>query len=285
MVALQRDYESAVRGAIDAGADAIVSGAGLPLALPAIQPPRRHGPHPHRLVGPRARAHLPPLGATQLPSGRRRPRGAARRRPPRVPRRPGRPRGEHPRAAPAAGQGGRARPRRLPGHRRRRHLHARGHPPLPRARRRRRADGHALPGHRGEQRHSSLQAGRAAGAAQRTSSWPTTRARPAACPSACCASRRCTSRRSPAGERRGATRATCSARTRRDATRVCPAKEDNEHSFCICNGLCSAAGYDADREEPLYTAGTTAARVDRILPVETLMAELAGLPLRVPLAV
>jgi nitronate monooxygenase len=56
----------------------------------------------------------------------------------------------------------------------------------------------------------------------------------------------------------------------------CPAKEDNEHFFCICDGLCSAAGYDADKEEPLYTAGTTAARVDRILSVGDLMAELAG---------
>ena len=56
----------------------------------------------------------------------------------------------------------------------------------------------------------------------------------------------------------------------------CPAKTDNEHSFCICNGLCSAAGYDADKEEPLYTTGTTAARVDRILSVSDLMAELAG---------
>jgi hypothetical protein len=57
----------------------------------------------------------------------------------------------------------------------------------------------------------------------------------------------------------------------------CPAKEDNEHSFCIRNGRCSAAGYDADQEEPLYTAGTSAARVDRILPVSELMAELAGM--------
>jgi len=62
---------------------------------------------------------------------------------------------------------------------------------------------------------------------------------------------------------------------RRGVTR-CPAKEDNEHSFCICNGLCSAAGYDTDKEEPLYTAGTSAARVDRILPVADLIAELAG---------
>jgi len=39
MVAVQRDYEASVRGAIDAGADAIVSGAGLPLSLPDIAPP------------------------------------------------------------------------------------------------------------------------------------------------------------------------------------------------------------------------------------------------------
>ena len=56
----------------------------------------------------------------------------------------------------------------------------------------------------------------------------------------------------------------------------CPAKDDNEHYFCICDGLCSAAGCDADSEEPLYTTGTTAARVDRILLARDLMAELAG---------
>ena len=38
MCALARDYEDSVRGALDAGADAIISGAGLPLGLPAIQP-------------------------------------------------------------------------------------------------------------------------------------------------------------------------------------------------------------------------------------------------------
>ena len=48
----------------------------------------------------------------------------------------------------------------------------------------------------------------------------------------------------------------------------CAAKDDNEHFFCICEGLFSAAGYEPGREEPLYTAGTTAARVDRILPDE-----------------
>ncbi len=56
----------------------------------------------------------------------------------------------------------------------------------------------------------------------------------------------------------------------------CPAKHDNEHSFCICNGLLRSAGYDNDGEEPLYTSGTNAWRVDRILPVRELMIELAG---------
>ena len=40
MGALVRDYNDSVKGALDAGADAIISGAGLPLTLPAIQPPR-----------------------------------------------------------------------------------------------------------------------------------------------------------------------------------------------------------------------------------------------------
>jgi nitronate monooxygenase len=57
---------------------------------------------------------------------------------------------------------------------------------------------------------------------------------------------------------------------------VCPAKESNEHHFCICNGLLSSAGYNPETEEPLYTVGTNAARVDRILSVKTLMDELAG---------
>jgi len=54
----------------------------------------------------------------------------------------------------------------------------------------------------------------------------------------------------------------------------CPAKEDNQHSFCICNGLITSAGIDNDTEEPLYTAGSNAWRVDGILPVRQLMAEL-----------
>lgn len=56
----------------------------------------------------------------------------------------------------------------------------------------------------------------------------------------------------------------------------CPAKEDNETSFCICNGLLSSAGYNPDKEEALYTVGTNAYRVDKIVPVKTLMDELTG---------
>jgi nitronate monooxygenase len=64
----------------------------------------------------------------------------------------------------------------------------------------------------------------------------------------------------------------------------CAAKDGNERCFCICEGLFSAAGYDAGKEEPLYTAGTTASRVDRILTTSDLMAELAGAPVIVPVA-
>ena len=57
---------------------------------------------------------------------------------------------------------------------------------------------------------------------------------------------------------------------------LCPAKESNEHHFCICNGLLSSAGYNPDKEEPLYTVGTNAHRIDQIVSVKSLMGELAG---------
>jgi nitronate monooxygenase len=56
----------------------------------------------------------------------------------------------------------------------------------------------------------------------------------------------------------------------------CLAKADNEVCFCICNGLLSSAGYNADQEEPLYTAGANAWRVDGIVSVKELMDELSG---------
>jgi len=57
---------------------------------------------------------------------------------------------------------------------------------------------------------------------------------------------------------------------------VCPAKVDNKDYFCICNGLLSSAGYNRQEEEPLYTVGTNASRVDRLLSVESLMDELTS---------
>lgn len=56
----------------------------------------------------------------------------------------------------------------------------------------------------------------------------------------------------------------------------CLAKEDPRSYFCICNGLLSAAGIGCREEKPLYTVGSNAARVDRIVSVAELMAELAG---------
>ncbi len=58
---------------------------------------------------------------------------------------------------------------------------------------------------------------------------------------------------------------------------VCPAKESNENHFCICNGLLSSSGYNSNEEEALYTVGTNASRVDKIISVKTLMNELTGM--------
>ena len=56
----------------------------------------------------------------------------------------------------------------------------------------------------------------------------------------------------------------------------CPADSEGGDCFCICNGLLSSAGYNAEREEPLYTVGANGYRVNRIVPVKDLMDELAG---------
>jgi len=56
----------------------------------------------------------------------------------------------------------------------------------------------------------------------------------------------------------------------------CLASGGNGEHFCICNGLLSSAGYNPEKEEPLYTSGVNGYRVDRILSVKTLMEELAG---------
>jgi nitronate monooxygenase len=56
----------------------------------------------------------------------------------------------------------------------------------------------------------------------------------------------------------------------------CSAKTGNQESFCICNGLLSSAGYNPVAEEPLYTVGSNAWRLDRIVSVKDLMDELIG---------
>jgi len=56
----------------------------------------------------------------------------------------------------------------------------------------------------------------------------------------------------------------------------CSAKTGTQESFCICNGLLSSAGYNPDTEEPLYTVGTNAWRLDKIVSVKELMSELTG---------
>ena len=57
---------------------------------------------------------------------------------------------------------------------------------------------------------------------------------------------------------------------------VCPAKEDNKDYFCICNGLLSSAGYNPAEEEALYTVGTNAFRIEKIISVKALMEELTN---------
>lgn len=57
---------------------------------------------------------------------------------------------------------------------------------------------------------------------------------------------------------------------------VCPAKDSNENHFCICSGLLQSGGYAVENGEELYTVGTNGYRVERVLPVKELMAELSG---------
>lgn len=57
----------------------------------------------------------------------------------------------------------------------------------------------------------------------------------------------------------------------------CDAKESNESSFCVCNGLLSSAGYNSEEEKPLYTVGSNAFRVEEISSVKKLMDELKGI--------
>jgi nitronate monooxygenase len=58
----------------------------------------------------------------------------------------------------------------------------------------------------------------------------------------------------------------------------CPSKEDNEKTFCICNGLLAATNCNKN-EKDLYTVGHNAYRVKEIISVRELMQELAGVTL------
>jgi nitronate monooxygenase len=54
-----------------------------------------------------------------------------------------------------------------------------------------------------------------------------------------------------------------------------PTSPNNQSFLCICNGLLSSAGH-APTEPPLYTVGTNAHRIDKVLPTAELMRELRG---------
>jgi nitronate monooxygenase len=53
----------------------------------------------------------------------------------------------------------------------------------------------------------------------------------------------------------------------------CPAKNENDKSFCICNGLLASIKL-APNEKDLYTVGQTAYRINKIISVKELMDEL-----------
>jgi len=55
--------------------------------------------------------------------------------------------------------------------------------------------------------------------------------------------------------------------------KAAPNNPENENFLCICDGLRSAVGLAPD-EPPLYTVGSNAYRVDRIMPVAELIKEL-----------
>jgi nitronate monooxygenase len=275
MVALQRDYESSVRAAIDAGADAIVSGAGLPLSLPAIKPPgdtalipivssaraldlicrrwerQNYRPDAVVLEGPLAGGHLG-FRADQVDLEQ----NTLERLLPPV-KEVAQAHGDFP----VIVAGG------IYTYEDIRRFLALG------------ADGVQL-----GTRFLATEESSASDAYKQA----VLRARPedilvANDPGSPCGLPFRVLRESPmyqsALARRRAPKCDKGYVLLKDAqgrfTR-CPAKDDNEHFFCICDGLCSAAGCGAEGEEPLYTTGTSAARVDRIVSVRDLMAELAG---------
>lgn len=58
---------------------------------------------------------------------------------------------------------------------------------------------------------------------------------------------------------------------------ICSAKENNKNFFCICNALLSAVGLYTDKELPAWTVGANAWRINKLLSVKELMDRLKGL--------
>lgn len=58
----------------------------------------------------------------------------------------------------------------------------------------------------------------------------------------------------------------------------CPSKYENDKTFCICNGLLSSIDLNNQNEKELYTVGANAYRIDRIMSVHELMCELQAIP-------
>ena len=54
----------------------------------------------------------------------------------------------------------------------------------------------------------------------------------------------------------------------------CLAKDCKEKAFCICNGLLSAADANSTDEKELYSVGSNAYRIEKIISVKELMREL-----------
>jgi nitronate monooxygenase len=61
-----------------------------------------------------------------------------------------------------------------------------------------------------------------------------------------------------------------------DKFTACLAKKDNQKYFCICNALLSSAGYE-EKEFPIWTVGINAGRIKKILSAKNLMDKLKGL--------
>ena len=62
----------------------------------------------------------------------------------------------------------------------------------------------------------------------------------------------------------------------KDGHLTCPALESHE-AFCICNALLSAVDRNNTSDLPVFTVGTNASRIDRILSVDELIDELIGM--------